>query len=144
MEQGQKLSNTVFLEWMRFSECIMQIDVNLTLARVALDLGYVRPTILESSEGQVGIEGLRHPLLEAQDKKIPYVQHSIDLGLTEAQGWLLYGLNASGKSSLMRATGLAVLLAQGGSFVPATMMRLCPFTSLHTRIINTDNLITIN
>ena len=140
VEQGQLLSNTVFLEWMRFTECIMQIDVNLTLARVALELGYVRPKILDSSEGQVDIEGLRHPLLEAQDKKVPYVQHSIDLGSTGAQGWLLYGLNASGKSSLMRATGLAVLLAQGGSFVPASKMSLAPFTSLHTRIINTDNL----
>jgi len=41
---------------------------------------------------------------------------------------------------LMRATGLAVLLAQGGSFVPCSSMTLAPFQSLHTRIINTDNL----
>jgi DNA mismatch repair protein MutS len=40
----------------------------------------------------------------------------------------------------MRATGLSVLLAQAGSFVPAQSMILCPFSSVHTRIINTDNL----
>jgi DNA mismatch repair protein MutS len=41
---------------------------------------------------------------------------------------------------MMRSVGLAVLLAQGGSFVPASKMTLAPFQSLHTRIINTDNL----
>jgi DNA mismatch repair protein MutS len=122
------------------ADWITTVDVNLTLARVAIDMGYVRPTILDGVNGSVVIEGLRHPLLEAQDRKIPYVQHSVSIGANQAQGWLLYGLNASGKSSLMRATGLAVLLAQGGSFVPASKMILAPFASLHTRIINTDNL----
>ena len=139
VEQGAILSALLFSQWMRLTDLLTQIDVNLTLARVALDLGYVRPILLDSSEGSVTLEGLRHPLLEAQDKKIPYVQHNVGIGL-ERQGWLLYGLNASGKSSLMRATGLAVLLAQGGSFVPASKMSLAPFQSLHTRIINTDNL----
>jgi DNA mismatch repair protein MutS len=100
----------------------------------------VKPEIVDAATSSLTIEGLRHPLLEAQDRKIPYVQHNVNLGLNKEQGWLLYGLNASGKSSLMRATGLAVLLAQGGSFVPATKMVLAPFQSIHTRIINTDNL----
>lgn len=137
IEEGHRLANEIFSPWMELTDCITQIDVNLTLARVALDLGYTRPTILEDTRGYLSIEGLRHPLLEAQDSRVTYVKHSIEL---KDQGWLLYGLNASGKSSLMRATGLAVLLAQGGSFVPASSMALAPFTSLHTRIINTDNL----
>lgn len=137
IEQGTQLASLVMNEWLNLNDTITQIDVNLTLARVALDLGYTCPTLIESDEGHLSIEGLRHPLLEAQDKKIPYVQHNISL---KEQSWLLYGLNASGKSSLMRATGLAVLLAQAGSFVPASKMTLAPFTSLHTRIINTDNL----
>ena len=107
-------------------------------------MGYVKPEIVKGSaatgQSSVLIEGLRHPLLETQDRKIPYVQHSVSLGAPGSQGWLLYGLNASGKSTMMRATGLAVLLAQGGSFVPATKMVIAPFQSLHTRIINTDNL----
>jgi DNA mismatch repair protein MutS len=118
------------------------MDVGLTLAKVAVELGYVKPTLIEGDEGSLQIKGLRHPLLELQDRKVQYVQHDISLGCSNDgnQGWLLYGLNASGKSSLMRATGLAVLLAQAGSFVPAQSMTLCPFSSLHTRIINTDNL----
>ena len=141
IEQGTILASTTLVAWMRVADWITHVDVNLTLARVATDMGYVRPEISmnQVSESGVTIEGLRHPILEAQDRKIPYVQHDVSL-CPGNQGWLLYGLNASGKSSLMRATGLAVVLAQGGSFVPATKMVLAPFSSLHTRIINTDNL----
>jgi len=150
IEQGSALAASLFTTWSAVTEWITYADVNLCLACVAMELGYVRPEILdgvaadaaEGTDAFVLIEGLRHPLLEAQDKKVPYVQHSVSLGdsALSAQGMLLYGLNASGKSSLMRATGLAVLLAQAGSFVPATKMTLAPFQSLHTRIINTDNL----
>jgi DNA mismatch repair protein MutS len=56
------------------------------------------------------------------------------------RGLLLYGMNASGKSSLMKALGLAVLLAQAGFPVPAAAMRLCPFTAIFTRILGNDNL----
>lgn len=144
VEQGSALATKLFDVWYSTTSWITYTDVNLTLATVAADLCYVRPTVTESSEGSVDIEGLRHPILEAQDKKVPYVQHSVALSGASAtistQGLLLYGLNASGKSSLMRATGLAVLLAQAGSFVPATKMALSPFQSLHTRITNTDDL----
>ena len=140
VEQGSKLADQILVAWTIVTDWITAIDVNMTLASVAVEMGYVRPTIISSAEASVDIEGLRHPILEAQDRKIPYVQHNVKLGSADQQGWLLYGLNASGKSSLMRATGLAVLLAQAGSFVPASKMVLSPFSSLHTRIINTDNL----
>ena len=146
VDLGHTLTSLVFREWHQVSSWIKQADVNLTLAKVAKESGYVKPVIIQDSSeaneasASVTIEGLRHPLLEAQDRKIPYVQHSVSLGQGQGQGWLLYGLNASGKSTLMRAVGLSVLLAQGGSFVPATKMTLAPFQSLHTRIINTDNL----
>jgi DNA mismatch repair protein MutS len=132
------LADQIFEQWISVSDWITKLDVNIGLAKVAKEYGYSKPIIQDGSEGSIEIQGLRHPLLEAQDKKIPYVQH--DISLTPKQSWLLYGLNASGKSSLMRAVGLATLLAQGGSFVPCTAMTLVPFQSLHTRIINTDNL----
>ena len=142
LEHGTKLADDLFLPWNKVSEWITSIDVNSSLAVVAKQNGYEKPTIIDSmEEGSIQIQGLRHPLLEMQDRKVPYVQHNVGLGTAQAeQGWLLYGLNASGKSSLMRAVGLAVLLAQGGSFVPCSSMTLAPFASLHTRIINTDNL----
>jgi len=140
VEQGTALAAKLFEVWSSTTAWITYTDVNLTLAGVASELCYVRPEIVKGDEGFISIEGLRHPLLEAQDRKIPYVQHSVNLGFEGANGLLLYGLNASGKSSLMRATGLAVLLAQAGSFVPAMKMVLSPFQSLHTKIENTDNL----
>jgi DNA mismatch repair protein MutS len=138
VEHGSKLADQIFDQWIVVADWITKLDVNICLARVAKEYGYSKPDILDGSEGSVEIQGLRHPLLEAQDRKIPYVQH--DISLTPKQSWLLYGLNASGKSSLMRAVGLATLLAQAGSFVPCSAMKLVPFQSLHTRIINTDNL----
>ena len=142
IEIGYSLSKKILDSWLVVSEWVSRMDVGLTLAKVAVELGYVKPSLIEGDEGSLQIKGLRHPLLELQDRKVQYVQHDISLGCSNDgnQGWLLYGLNASGKSSLMRATGLAVLLAQAGSFVPAQSMTLCPFSSLHTRIINTDNL----
>ena len=146
VEKGYALAGSLFQKWHSVTDWIKQEDVNLTLAKVARDLGYVKPIIIDSETASVSIEGLRHPILEVQDRRIPYVQHSVSLGLNgqemsgEGQGWLLYGLNASGKSTMMRSVGLVVLLSQGGSFVPATKMAIAPFQSLHTRIINTDNL----
>ena len=140
LEYGSKLADDIFLAWTQVSEWITGIDVNSSLALVAKQNGYEKPTILCGEKGSIEIKGLRHPLLEAQDRKIPYVQHDVTIGSKEKQGWLLYGLNASGKSSLMRAVGLATLLAQGGSFVPCSSMTLAPFASIHTRIVNTDNL----
>jgi DNA mismatch repair protein MutS len=49
-------------------------------------------------------------------------------------------MNASGKSTLMKATGIAILLAQAGCFVPAKRMRLAPYRAVYTRILNQDNL----
>lgn len=138
VEHGSKLADQIFDQWISVADWITKLDVNIGLAKVAKENGYSKPLIQEGSEGSIEIQGLRHPLLEAQDRKVPYVQH--DISLTPQQSWLLYGLNASGKSSLMRAVGLATLLAQGGSFVPCSAMKLVPFQSLHTRIINTDNL----
>ena len=139
IEKGTLLANEILVEWMQLTEWIMYADSNLALARSALRLGYTKPQILDGDEGFLSVEGLRHPILESQDRKITYVQHSVHLD-SDMPGWLLYGLNASGKSSLMRATGLALLLAQGGSFVPASKMCISPFESLHTRIVNTDNI----
>jgi DNA mismatch repair protein MutS len=139
VEQGTILANSILVEWMRLTDWITYTDANLTLARSALRLGYTKPQIIDGDEGFLSVEGLRHPILESQDRTITYVQHSVHLD-SELPGWLLYGLNASGKSSLMKATGIALLLAQGGSFVPASKMCISPFESLHTRIVNTDNI----
>ena len=66
--------------------------------------------------------------------------HDVALGSGNNKGWLVYGMNASGKSSLMKSIGIAVHLAQCGCYVPATNLRLAPYRALFTRILNQDNL----
>ena len=123
--------------WHFLESWIAKVDVTITLQRVSEARGFTRPIIEEGSTGSVELEGLRHPLIEAQQTRLEYVKHNVSLN---AQGWLLYGMNASGKSSLMKSVGIAVVLAQCGTYVPAVSMRLSPYGSIFTRILNHDNL----
>jgi DNA mismatch repair protein MutS len=128
-----------------------ELDVAWTVARLAREWGWTRPEFIEGGdEAFVETEGLRHPILERLAiGGAPYVAHSLALApdtpatpdtTHSSRGILLYGMNASGKSSLMKALGLAVLLAQCGFPVPATRLRLAPFTAIFTRILGNDNL----
>ena len=116
------------------------LDVGWTVSRIASAWSWTRPVFVGDAEvGSVEVTGLRHPILERL-VKVPYVAHSLTLSSSGQTGVLLYGMNASGKSSLMKALGLAVLLAQAGFPVPATSLRLAPFTAIFTRILGNDNL----
>lgn len=123
-----------------FEEWLRTLDVTFALAKVAKENRYVKPVLLSSTESSVKATGLRHPLIESLQNRIEYVKHDVSIGFAEANGWLLYGMNASGKSSLMKSIGISVLLAQAGSYVPATSFELAPFKSILTRILNQDNL----
>ena len=142
--------------WSAVEEWVAHVDVTQCLARVSKERGFHCPQI-EEGVSCVEIEQLRHPLVEASATRSQYVKHSVMLGsapgssgaargsarpedVSPAKGWLVYGMNASGKSTLMKATGLCILLAQAGCFVPAKSMRLCPFRAVYTRILNQDNL----
>lgn len=127
--------------WQSIEDWILNLDLALTMAKTAKAQGWVRPEIqIEEGASRLKIQNLRHPLIETQKKQSKYVTHDISLGYEGEQGWLLYGMNASGKSSLMKAIGLATLLAQIGSYVPATSMTIRPFRRIATRILNQDNL----
>ncbi len=126
--------------WLTLETWVGFVDSSFTIARLAKERGYTKPILkIQESAGLKAI-GLRHPLLETIQTKIEYVKHNVSLGMGEDQGWLLYGMNASGKSSLMKAIGLSILLAQAGSYVPATSFTFSPFHSILTRILNQDNL----
>jgi DNA mismatch repair protein MutS len=134
-----------------------RLDAECAFASVAEAYGYVRPTYVESTadaEAGVYIEKLRHPIIERVHTDTPYIPHTLSLGFLGSSsgtklseegaaapcGILLYGVNAAGKSSLGKALGLAVLMAQCGIPVPATAMTLIPYTGLFTRILGNDNL----
>jgi DNA mismatch repair protein MutS len=135
-----ELSEASLEAWDATEEWVAGLDVTVTIARVSKELGFSRPELVGAEKSFVDIEGLRHPLIEACSSRTEYVKHNVSLTDTGACGWLIYGMNASGKSSLMKAVGISVLLAQAGCYVPCMSMRFTPFQSLFTRILNTDNL----
>jgi DNA mismatch repair protein MutS len=125
--------NYTFLN--ELSDKIAQVDVALSSAKVAIKYNYSKPIITNKA---LKIKELRHPLIEINQENGIYVPNDIDF--SEYDGMLLYGINSSGKSSLMRSVGIAVILAQSGFFVPATKMEFSLYDSLFTRIISRDNL----
>jgi DNA mismatch repair protein MutS len=135
----------------QLTEWCADLDVSWTVARLAKEWLWKEPVYIDgAAEASVEVRRLRHPILERL-VSVPYVAHSVSLAAetniktseeltSTGRGLLLYGMNASGKSSLMKALGLAVLLAQCGFPVPAASMRLAPFTAIFTRILGNDNL----
>ena len=125
--------------WYIMEHWVSHLDSTQCIGRVSRERGWSCPTILHTTQSSVDIKQVRHPLVEAAASRISYVAHDISLH-PETKGWLVYGMNASGKSTLMKATGLCVLLAQAGCFVPAKEMTLSPYEAIYTRILNQDNL----
>ena len=132
--------------WPLMETWVSHVDCTQCIGRVSKEKGYCCPIIQDNDKvtgSSVDIKNIRHPLVEATSSRISYVKHDVNLGTNinnTNKGWLVYGMNASGKSTLMKATGLCVLLAQAGCFVPAKEMTLKPFKAIYTRILNQDNL----
>ena len=125
--------------WSAVETWVATADITATIAIVSEANGFCRPTLVAGPSASVAITGLAHPLIEPQQTQIEYVRHTVTLDPTTG-GWLVYGMNASGKSSLMKAVGIAVLLAQAGCYVPATAFRFTPFRAVFTRILNKDDI----
>ncbi len=123
---------------------LKEIDVVSTKAHLAHKYKYCRPQILAASDtdaSYVKFKGLRHALIEHINTTETFVTNDIDLGNHQPQqGILLYGTNAVGKTSIIRAIGIAVILAQAGMFVPAQSMQYFPYKQIFTRIVGNDNL----
>ncbi len=136
----QALSEAGATLWSLAEQWICHVDGTQCIVQTSKEHGFRCPIIEDPVDGsEVEITQLRHPLVEATSSRIQYVKHNVKLG-QDTNGWLVYGMNASGKSTLMKATGLCILLAQAGCFVPAQAMRLRPFQAVYTRILNQDNL----
>jgi DNA mismatch repair protein MutS len=127
--------------WTLMEFWVSHIDCTQCIGKISKEKGFTCPKIenIDENGSSLDIKNIRHPLVEATSSRISYVKHNIKLGQNN-KGWLVYGMNASGKSTLMKATGLCVLLAQAGCFVPAKEMTLKPFKAIYTRILNQDNL----
>jgi DNA mismatch repair protein MutS len=118
---------------------VAQLDVLLNFANTAIKNQYVKPEI---NEGFVlDIKGGRHPVIE---QNLPagevYITNDVYLDSETQQMMIITGPNMAGKSALLRQTGLLVLMAQMGSFVPAKEAHIGLVDKIFTRVGASDNL----
>ncbi len=118
---------------------LARLDTLQSFATAAQKNNYVRPKFAEPQVKCLHIKDGRHPILEKNSTQ-PFVANSLDMTHLENQFMLLTGPNMAGKSTLMRQVALMVVMAQIGSFVPATEFTLSPVDQLFTRIGALDNL----
>ena len=118
---------------------IKEIDVLSSFSYLALSKKYVRPSFEDSSKFEI-VNG-RHPVIEnllpATEKFIP---NNLYMDINKSQIHLITGPNMAGKSTFLRQTGIIVLLAQIGCFVPADSALIGIVDRLFTRVGASDNL----
>ncbi|MCC5932049.1 MAG: DNA mismatch repair protein MutS [Cyclobacteriaceae bacterium] len=115
------------------------IDCLLSFAILAGKHKYIRPHL--SEEAVIDIKEGRHPVIEQQlPPGEPYIPNDVYLDDQSQQIMIITGPNMAGKSALLRQTALIVLLAQMGSFVPATYVRMGITDKIFTRVGASDNL----
>jgi DNA mismatch repair protein MutS len=122
---------------------VSAVDMIQNRCYVARKYRYCRPEIAAAEAAEaasfVRAAGLRHCLIERINEDECYVTNHLELGCG-VDGMLLYGTNAVGKTSLIRAIGVAVIMAQAGFYVPASGFVYRPYRAIMTRILGNDNL----
>ncbi len=115
-----------------------ELDVVASLAEVAEREGYARPVMTDDFE--LVITAGRHPVVERMMPREKFIPNDIRLP-QNARMIILTGPNMAGKSTILRQTGLIVLMAQIGSFVPAASAQIGVVDRLFTRVGASDNLV---
>jgi len=129
---------------------LVRTDIAANNAKNAFDYRYKRPIISFNEQGEcdeqeeqeressfINMKNMRHPLIERIQDELEYVGNDVKIN---KEGILLYGINASGKSSFMKAVGLNIIMAQSGMFVAAEKMVYYPYKRIFTRISGMDNI----
>jgi DNA mismatch repair protein MutS len=122
---------------------LAEIDLAFGLADLAHKENWVRPRVDESRAFE--IRGGRHPVVEralAQQSGDAFIANDCDLSAdgSAANIWLLTGPNMAGKSTFLRQNALIALMAQMGSFVPATQAHIGMISQLFSRVGASDDL----
>ena len=119
---------------------ISHIDVFNSFAKVSFINNYSKPIIDSNSQkSYMDIKNIRHPIIELLSTSTEYITNDIQINVNHT-GMILYGINASGKSSIMKSVGLNLILAQIGCFTATSNFTYYPYNSIFTRIDHTDNL----
>ncbi len=118
------------------AKAVALLDASASLAEVAARNNYCRPQLHENDE--LEIRGGRHPIIEKFGER--FVPNDLTLNNTTDRLLIITGPNMGGKSVFLKQTALISILAQMGSFVPATSARLSLVDRIFTRVGASDNL----
>ncbi len=118
---------------------LAELDCIQCFAEVAFKNNYSKPEVRDSEE--ISIKKGRHPVVEETlPMGEPFIPNDIELNNSDQQIMIITGPNMAGKSIILRQTGLIVLLAQVGSFVPAESANIGMVDKIFTRVGASDNL----
>ncbi|KAL5529107.1 hypothetical protein ACEPAG_5081 [Sanghuangporus baumii] len=114
-------------------------DCLFSLAEVASQGDYVKPIFVDGEVDVLEIQEGRHPMIELL-RNDPFVPNTVSIGGTDTRTKIITGPNMGGKSSTTRMIALIALMAQIGTYVPASAVRLSPLDAILTRMGASDDL----
>ena len=117
---------------------VATLDVLCSLSQIAEDLNYVMPIV--SDNGKINIKDGRHPVIEKMLEAGSFVQNDTYLDSNTSRLAIITGPNMAGKSTYMRQVALITLMAQIGSFVPASYAEIGVVDKIFTRVGASDDL----
>ncbi|KAH7324336.1 muts domain V-domain-containing protein [Stachybotrys elegans] len=126
--------------WLKAIKVVAQLDCLVSLARASTSMGQpcCRPQFVDEERSLVQFEELRHPCMI--NTVSDFIPNDIKLGGDQAKINLLTGANAAGKSTILRMSCIAVIMAQIGCFVPAVSAKLTPVDRIMSRLGANDNI----
>jgi len=122
----------------QYVDIISQLDTLTSLAYLAHYNNYIRPRF--NQEGILELKECRHPVIEKLLTEEKFIPNDVSLDDKEFKIILITGPNMAGKSTYLRQVGLLAIMAQMGSFIPATSANLPIFDKIFTRVGASDNL----
>jgi len=120
------------------ADALAEIDTLASFAEAASARGYVRPVMDEG--GSIEINDGRHPVVELLTGRERYIPNDTRLDPDDGRLHIITGPNMAGKSTYMRQVALIVLMAQCGSFVPASSAKMGLVDRIFTRVGASDNI----
>ncbi|MBR4287353.1 MAG: DNA mismatch repair protein MutS [Clostridia bacterium] len=120
------------------ARAVARLDALCSLAYTAVNNNYVRPDIDTSDE--IIIENGRHPVVELMLSGAPFVPNDTHLDCRDNRTAIITGPNMAGKSTYMRQVAIITLMAQIGSFVPASYAKIGIVDKIFTRVGASDDL----